>query len=212
MARNRTSVTETQTPEEIAAQKAERSAQYRGSQTAKNLIFALAITIGVVILMVLIVPRGTPVVPDSVDVASRVAETEEFLQSPVLNPEIPAGWRVNKAELDRSGQTGPVFTITFVPGDRGFVLVNQAFDTDSFTPDALVGISSSGTVTIDGREWTEFKPRDPNLHKNVSYALGTPIGDDYIMLSGSTSPQRAKELAESLDTALTTLEQAGEGS
>lgn len=206
----RSSVIETQTPEEIAAQKAERSAQYRKSQTAKNLVFALLVTLGVVAIMILIVPRGTPTEPPSIDYAARAADTETFLQQPVLVPEIPAGWRVNVAELDRSGSTGPVWKMTLAPADRGFVQLAQAFDTEAWLPPALAGISPSDSIEIDGREWAEYKPRDPKTTANVSYGLGTQVGDDYVMLYGSVSSERAIELAANLGPQLDDLAASGQ--
>lgn len=194
----RSSVIETQTAEEIAAQKAERSAQYRKSQTVKNLVFALIVTLGVVAVMILIVPRGAQTEPPAIDYAARAAETETFLQQPVLVPEVPAQWRVNIAELDRAGGTGPVWKMTLVPADSGFIQIAQAFDTDAWLPTALVGIAPSGTIEIDGREWAEYKPRDPKTTGNISYGLGTVVGNDYVLLSGSVTGERAIELAKSL--------------
>lgn len=206
----RSNVVETQTAEEIAAQKAERSAQYRKSQTVKNLVFALLVTLGVVAIMILIVPRGTPSEPPQIDYASRAAETEKFLQQPVLVPTVPEGWRVNIAELDRSGGTGPVWKMTLAPADSGFIQLVQAFDTGAWLPPALAGISPSDTINIDGREWTEYKPRDPRTTSNISYAIGSPVGDDYVLLSGAIDSERAIEFAHSLSSQLDELAAAGQ--
>lgn len=198
-----------ETAQETADRKAESSRVYRSSQTFRNLIAALIVTVGVVAVVVLGVPRGQ--VPDrpAIDVAAIAADVETSMQRPALVVEPDEYWRVNEAAL--SGGSTRVWTITLAPAaddERGFVRVAQAFGADvGWAPQVLDGIAPNGTTTIGGREWDEFDLRGRGT-ANISYAIGTQVGPDYILLYGSQSPEATAELAETLSAQIDDLEEA----
>ena len=57
-----------ETPDETAARKAASSKAYRSSQTVRNLVAALAVTLAVVAVIIFAVPRGEPVERAPLDV------------------------------------------------------------------------------------------------------------------------------------------------
>lgn len=189
-----------ETPEETAARKAESSRVYRASQNVRSLVAALIVTLAVVAVIVFAVPRGEPASVRTVDMTGIAADVESTMQSPVIVPELGDFWRVNKAELT-SGST-VVWDVTLAPADedeRGFIRLAQAFDADaSWAPQRLNGIAPADTVTIDGREWDVYKLGDAGAKKNITYAIGTQAGSDYVLLYGSRSADSTAELAESL--------------
>ncbi|HWS51900.1 MAG TPA: DUF4245 family protein [Microbacterium sp.] len=188
-----------ETPEEAAARKAASSKTYRSSQTVRNLVAALLVTLAVVAVIVFAVPRGEPASARKIDLVGIAANVESTMESPVIVPELGTFWRVNDAEL-QSGAT-VVWDVTLAPAaqdERGFVRVAQAFDTDaSWAPQRLNGVAPTDTVTIGGLEWDVFgiggSPKG-----NVRYAIGTQAGTDYVLLYGSRSAESTAELAESL--------------
>ncbi|MFS2240813.1 DUF4245 family protein [Microbacterium sp. OR16] len=198
-----------ETAQETADRKAEASRVYRSSQTFRNLIAALIVTVAVVAIVVLGVPRGE--VPDrpAIDVAAIAADVETSMQRPALVVEADDYWRVNEAAL--SGGSTRVWTITLAPAAddaRGFVRVAQAFDADvTWAPQVLDGMAPNGTTTIAGREWDEFDLRGRGS-ANISYAIGTQAGPDYVLLYGSQSPEATAELAETLSAQIDDLEEA----
>jgi hypothetical protein len=105
-----------------------------------------------------------------------------------------------------------VWEVTLAPEadeERGFVKVAQAFDADaSWAPQRLNGIAPTDTVRIGGREWDVFEPARAESNGNVSYAIGTQAGDDYILLYGSRSADSTAELAESLIPQIRTISEA----
>lgn len=189
-----------ETPDETAARKAASSKAYRGSQTFRNLIAALLVTVGVVAVIIFAVPRGEPVAPEKIDVAGIAAGVESTMESPVIVPELDGFWRVNAAEL-QSGAT-VVWEVTLAPAgqdERGFVKFAQAFDADSsWAPQRLNGIAPTDEVRIGGLDWDVFELGDAGSTANVTYAIGTQAGDDYVLLYGSRSADSTAELAESL--------------
>lgn len=198
-----------ETPEETAARKAEFSKTYRASQTFRNLIAALIITLAVVAIIVFGVPRGQPATEHQVDLPGIAADVESTMERPVLVPELDDFWRVNAAELQ--GGATVVWDITLAPADedeRGFIRVAQAFDADaSWAPQVLDGTAATDTVQIGGLEWDVYSMRGKS-ENNVDYAIGTQAGDDYILLYGSRSADSTAELADSLIPQIRTISEA----
>lgn len=199
-----------ETPDETAERKAASSKAYRGSQTLRNLIAALLVTVAVVAVIIFAVPRGEPVNAEKIDVAGIAAGVESTVESPVIVPELDGFWRVNKAELQNGATT--VWEVTLAPAaddERGFVKLAQAFDADSsWAPQRLNGIAPTDEVTIGGLTWDVYKLGDAGSNANVTYAIGTQAGDDYLLLYGSRSADSTAELAESLVPQIRALSEA----
>ncbi|WP_309102259.1 DUF4245 family protein [Microbacterium sp.] len=188
-----------ETPEEAAARKAASTKAYRSSQTLRNLVAALIVTLAVVAVMVFAVPRGEPASARKIDLAGIAANVESTMESPAIVPELGSFWRVNAAEL-QSGAT-VVWDVTLAPAaqdERGFIRVAQAFDADaSWAPQRLNGIAPTDTVSIGGLDWDVFGIGE-SAKGNVRYAIGTQAGSDYVLLYGSRSADSTADLAESL--------------
>ncbi|GAA2930385.1 hypothetical protein GCM10010458_11210 [Microbacterium luteolum] len=199
-----------ETPDETAARKAASSKAYRGSQTVRNLVAALLVTVAVVAVIIFAVPRGEPVKAEEIDVAGIAAGVESTMESPAIVPELDDFWRVNAAEL-QSGAT-VVWEITLAPAaddERGFIKVAQAFDADSsWAPQRLNGNAPTDEVRIGGLDWDVYKLGDAGANANVSYAIGTQAGDDYVLLYGSRSAASTADLAESLVPQIRALSEA----
>lgn len=198
-----------ETPEETAARKAEFSRNYRASQSFRNLIAALIITLAVVAVIIFGVPRGEPASEREIDVAGIAADVESTMDSPVIVPEADDFWRVNAAELQGGATT--VWNVTLAPAgenERDFVRVAQAFDADaSWAPQLLNGTAPTETTRIGGLEWDVYSLTG-KTENNVDYAIGTQAGDDYVLLYGSRSPASTAELAESLIPQIKTVSEA----
>lgn len=199
-----------ETPDETAARKAASSKAYRGSQTVRNLVAALLVTVAVVAVIIFAVPRGEPVKTEEIDVAGIAAGVESTMESPAIVPELDDFWRVNAAEL-QSGAT-VVWEITLAPAaddERGFIKVAQAFDADSsWAPQRLNGNAPTDEVRIGGLDWDVYTLGDAGANANVSYAIGTQAGDDYVLLYGSRSAASTADLAESLVPQIRALSEA----
>lgn len=210
-----------ETPQETAERRAASSQTYRQSQTTRNLVAALLITLGVVLVVVLAVPRGEFPARDSLDPAPIAAEAARSFDRAVIVPEIPETWlldsdgavdderwRVNVAAVE--GTNPSVWTVAFVPSlDGGFLRLGQAFDAEqTWAVQRLDGVSPNGSITIDGRTWDVFSPRDPAAAGNVAYALGTQAGADYVLLYGTAGPEVTGEMAELIEPQLRDIEEA----
>lgn len=179
-----------ETPEETAARKAESSRVYRSSQTLRNLVAALVVTVAVVAIVYFGVPRGTPPEPEPADVAAAAARVSASLERTVLVPEVPAGWRANSAQMDAGA-----WVTVYAPGD-GFVRIAQGFDADEqWAASLLGGFAPTGTTTVDGIQWDVY---DLPGTARLSYALATDAGADTVVVYGSMSAETAETAAEGL--------------
>src|SRR3546814_6486486 len=73
-----------ETPEETAARKAESSRIYRSSQSFRNLIAALVVTLIVVAVVIFGVHRGDVAEAPEIDVAAEASDLSDTLGRPVL--------------------------------------------------------------------------------------------------------------------------------
>jgi hypothetical protein len=187
-----------ETPEETAARKAESSRIYRSSQNVRNLVAALLVTLAIVAVVIIGVPRGTPAPQPEVDVAAEASALSDTLGRPVLAPVVPADWRVNAATY----QDGlvPEWTVAYAPpGESGFLNVAQGFDADeAWVTEIVAGSRSTGTSEIDGVTWDEYRIADPSRAGNVAYALATAAGTDRVVVYGSDDPDAAAAVASSI--------------
>ncbi len=189
-----------ETPDETAARKAASSQRYRSSKTFRNLIAALIVCLGIMAVVYLGVPRGTPADTPEADVPAAAAAAEKTVGRGVIVPEVPGSWRANSALVD-----GGEWRIVYAPSS-GYVEVTQAFDPPAqWVSRELGGYAPTGTSTIDGIEWDVYDL--PSSVEKITYALSTTIGSDTVVigLAESTDQRAATTVAESLGDQIRTL-------
>jgi len=189
-----------ETPEETAARKAAASERYRSSKTFRNLIAALIVCLGIMAVVYLGVPRGTPADIPEADVAASAAQAEASAGHGVVLPEVPKTWRANSALVE-----GGEWRIVYAPA-RGYVEVTQSFSApEGWVSRELGGFAPTGTTTIDGIEWDVYEL--PSPVQKIDYALATTIGSDTVVigLAESTDRGAATTVAESLGDQIRTL-------
>jgi hypothetical protein len=182
-----------ETPAETAARKAESSRVYRSSQSFRNLLAALLVTVGVVAVVVLGVPRGSLPDPEPVDVAAAAQAASDRLGAPVLSPEAPEGWRANSARM-----VDGVWRIVYAPTE-GFVRISQGFGVADDWPGASLGnFAPTGTESVGGIVWDRFELPGTDASANISYALATRAGSDIVLIASSTGADAARTAAEAV--------------
>lgn len=187
-----------ETAQETADRKAESSRIYRASQTTRNLVAALIVTLAMVAVIVLIVPRGDSAPRGPIDVAAVAQQVEQARGIDVVVPTVPADWAVNGAAVE--GDNVEAWTIVYAPaGETGFVRVAQGLGADdTWAAQMLRGAAPRGTVTINGVTWDRYEMSDPSAAGNVSAALGVQAGDDHILIYGTTSDDNLTLVASSI--------------
>ncbi|WP_433676866.1 DUF4245 family protein [Microbacterium gorillae] len=195
-----------ETPQETADRKAASSAAYRGSQTFRNLIAALIVTMLIVLVIVWVVPRGSaPEIKPADPVKVAAMQTSASGQA-TYAIDAPKNWWSNVAIMD-SYANYSLFNASYVPTEKskltGFVRLNDVYNADEkYALLRIPGALPEGTETLGGREWTVFTIPDVEKAGNVTQALGTQVEDDYVLLYGKTTDEFIREFATQLATTI----------
>lgn len=193
------------TAAEIEARKAEASRLHRTRQTINNLVYSLLATLGLVLVIVLVVPRGGTPAPVNVDYRSAAAQGAGTEADPLLAPTLPAGWTSNNAQLD-SGTTSGVddWHVGLISPDNGFVGLDQGFHADtSWVAGVLGSIAATGSTTIDGVRWTVYdNSQNVSGADGIGYALSTGAGASTVVLWGSAPTSDFQTVASALAPSL----------
>ncbi|MEV8266077.1 DUF4245 family protein [Microbacterium sp. NPDC076911] len=193
-----------ETPQETANRKAASSHAYRSSQTARNLIAALLITLVLVAIVIFGVPRGSAPEAEPIDVAAVAESVEAAEGQSVIVPDAPDSWRVNRAYVDRNDLSA--WTVVYAP-TSGFVRIAQGFDADAaWTTRVLGGANSGDSVSIDGITWTQYDISDPDRAGGITAAMSTQVGDDTVLIYGVADDELLLQAAESVSESIHQLE------
>lgn len=195
-----------ETAEETAARKARDSRLYRQRKTVNNLVFSLLVSLGLVLIIVLIVPRGTDTWSEhSVNVEEIASQNAASAGVQLVAPEVPDGWLAKQAEIRRS-TSGDIsyWYIGYTTASGAYAAVVQAY-TDSDAPvdelwiaQQLESQAATGTDSFGGAEWTVYDHQDRNADSaNMLYGLQTELGRAVILVYGTDTAEAIRELAAS---------------
>lgn len=208
-----------ETAAETAARKANDTRLYRERKTVNNLVLSLLVTLGLVIVIVLIVPRGVGGFENrSVNVQELAAAASPSAGHELVAPQVPEGWKAKQAEL-RFSQADRITNwyigySTNGVGSKAYAAVVQAFTADgspvndTWIQSQLQNARATGTESIGGIDWTVYDATDRDADSsNVLFALVGEHGGEggtTLIVSGTDSPEVFRGLAAAVATDLTT--------
>jgi len=190
-----------ETPEETAARKAKNSREYRDRKTTRNLVYALVACLAVVIVIVLAVPRSNEPMHPDVDVAAIAEQAQAVSDEPLAVPDLPAGWSANAAELRRSQTDGvTAWYIGNLTPSGEFIGLSQGLAANAtWSADLLARTLATGTVQIDGVDWTIYDNRDSSDDiGNARYGLTTESGSTIFVLAGTATDAEFATMAAAI--------------
>ncbi|UOQ56235.1 DUF4245 domain-containing protein [Leucobacter allii] len=211
-----------ETPAETAARKATDSRLYRERKTVNNLVFSLLVSLALVVVMVLIVPRGDDAFSEhAVDVPSLASEASPSAGRELAAPEVPAAWKAKQATLRGSGDGVTAWQINYTTvdettGAEAYAAVVQAFTADGSPVDEtwiateLEQQAATGTEEIGGISWTVYDhpDRDPDS-SNMRFGLVGDWQGDAILVYGTDSAATLRVLAADVAASLQAAPAAG---
>jgi len=198
-----------ETPEETAARKAEASRKRRANQTVRNLVLALVASLGIVLLLVLVVPRGDGPARQTIDWEDAAAESQPAVEEPLAVPRLPPEWTANAAELEVEGDV-PTWYIGFLTPSGQYIGLDQGIGADArWLDDRLADSPSTGTVEIAGTGFDEYDRRDADDPGNLAYALTTERAGATVVLFGTAPDDEFALLAASVVDALPDASEGG---
>jgi hypothetical protein len=185
-----------ETPQETAERKARDRALRRSRQTWRNLVASVIACLGVVLVLVLLVPRGDGVQQPAIDVRQAVDQYGDTAGQPLVAPAVPADWRANAAELRGRGD-GASWYVGYVIGGSAYAGVTEGLPgTSDLLETALDGADPTGTTTIGGLPWRVYDRRSSGEDVgNVAYGLATKKGDVVLAVYGTATAAQLRSLA-----------------
>ena len=193
-----------ETPGETSARKAEQSRLYRQRKTVNNLVLSLLVTLALVIVMVLIVPRGTDQWSQhAVNVAEAAEQNAETAGLPLIAPNLPDTWKAKQAAL-RSDKGSDILAwlINYTTENEAYAAVVQAFTrsgervNDTWIGTQLEGQQPTGEEALGGLEWTVYDhpKRNPD-ESNMVFGLRAHHGATTLLVYGTDRPEVLRALA-----------------
>lgn len=189
-----------ETADETAARKAQNSRNHRDRQTTRNLVLALLASLGIVVLLVLVVPRGDLEIRPDIDYRAAAEQAQADVGEPLVVPSIPDSWTSNAAELRRGTADGVTsWYVGFITAENEFLGFSQGLEANpSWLSNELGGSRATGTADIGGSEWTVYDHRDERDRGNLEYALTLESDGDIFIVYGTAGQEEAEQLAESV--------------
>lgn len=189
-----------ETPAETEARKAENSRNYRMRKTVNNLILSLLVTVGLVLVIVLIVPRSDVSHVPKADFVGLSAAAQPAVEQIIAVPELPAGWTSNYAEFRRESGVRSWQMGFLSAKETSFVGVTQGLNgNETWVANLLKNSAATHTEEISGVEWTVYDNRgSAERLGNSAYALTTTAGDSTYVLRGNASDEEFAAIASAL--------------
>ncbi|GAA1323959.1 DUF4245 family protein [Leucobacter albus] len=189
-----------ETAAETAARKAEGSRLYKSRKTVNNLVFSLLVTVGLVFVIYLMVPRPAGDFPDrSIDVAQAAATAGADF--PLAVPAVPDTWKAKQATLTVENGVS-AWQILYTTENEAFASVVQAY-TETGEPVSAKWIAgmleeqeSTGTEQLGGLSWRVYDHQDRKAEKvNMRFGLESTVGTNSVLVYGTDDAATIRVLA-----------------
>ncbi|MBP1325746.1 hypothetical protein JOF28_000978 [Leucobacter exalbidus] len=202
-----------ETPAETAYRKATDSYLYKKRKTVNNLVFSLLVSLGLVLVIVLMVPRGVGGFEDvSIDVSQLAEEAAPSAGRVLAAPDVPEGWKAKQAQLRRTGEVTE-WRINYTTVDEAFAAVAQGFTADGTPPEDAWAAghfeqqAETGSEELGGLQWAVYDHSDRSPDSsNALFGLKTEIAGDTVVVYGTDTPGNLRVLAVDVARSLNTPE------
>lgn len=182
------------------------AARHRARQTVINLCLALGASVGLVVTLVLIVPRDDSNRVKEVDYTtiSQKAKVDSGFEVITVTP--PTNWWSNNAALTTNNvDTVPVFKAGFVGSDIKYIGYTQAFNANpTWLALSLNGKVITGEYSSKHYKWDIYESIvENNPKKTMDYIMVLNYkAQDYVLLYGVADQSDFKTFVDSIDREL----------
>jgi Protein of unknown function (DUF4245) len=182
------------------------AAKRRARQTVNNLVLALIASLGIMLAIVLIVPRDDSNRIQKVDYKSIAAEAHASSGKQIVAPGLPAGWWANSARWSPKPVDGVQnWYVGFVGPKNQYVGLTQAFGINpTWLAMQLKNNSKTGTQAIGAYTWDIYEatePHDPVKTKDFMMVLNYNP-HDVAIIYGVAKPQDFVDIATAIQSKL----------
>lgn len=179
------------------------AAQHRAKQTVRNLIYSLLVTVALVVLMILGVPRDDSNRIAQVNYTEIAAQAQASVGQEIIAPVIPEGWWSNAARLEKELDVDSWY-VGFVTEDNQFIGMSQAFESNpSWLALTLQGNWQDGEKVIDGKTWEIWPTLNPQSPRGTKhYAMVYKYETSAVVIYGTAEPEQFELLAKAITAQL----------
>lgn len=181
-----------------AREESRRRAAERRQATWPHLVASLLVVVGIVLGLVLLVPRTNAITQPPVDVrlgARAAAEKVDF--TPSVPAGLPAGWRATSVRTTRSTASVMTWHAGYMTADDQYAAVEQGQDVPAEWIRSQTNRGrEEGTVDVEGESWRKFVRLD-----KVQHSLVHQRGDVTTIVTGTATFEQLALLAASLEPA-----------
>jgi hypothetical protein len=181
------------------------AAARRARQTLINLLLSLLATVGVMVLLVLAVPRDDSNRVQPLDYQSVAAEASKEAPGELLVPTMPVDWYSNAARYRSSAQDGVSnWYLGFVGPNSEFIAMTQGFEVNSTWMQLMLESNKqSSEVSIQGQTWKIYENvRISNPPKSKDYMMVLEYQDQAVFVYGVAPKEALEDFASQLTRVL----------
>ncbi|PJJ71512.1 uncharacterized protein DUF4245 [Diaminobutyricimonas aerilata] len=193
-----------ETPQETAQRKAAAREKRRANQTAFNLIVAIVASLLIAGFVGALMSNDRPGQVNVIDYAAVAEDAQSGIDTPLVVPSLPERWRANRADVQTGSDQVTVWTIGLVTPTDEYIGIRQGLEANpTWVSNVLERAEPGDTVTVGGREWTEYDQRDAESPGNLAYALVTEAEGSTVVLFGTAPDEEFGVLATAVAEELT---------
>jgi len=166
-----------------------------------NMVRSLVVVLGIVLALIVMVPRTTSVPTPTIDVVAVAASAAASAGWAVSAPTaLPAGWVATSARYDTTNLPAPTWFVGYQTPEGTYAALSQARTSD---PEWLAAVTGRGARTgersIGGRTWAEYALLDGTQNSLVAGWPGAGSGEGVVtVVSGTAAFSDLVTLAEHL--------------
>lgn len=179
----------------------------RAKQTVNNLLLSLLATAGMVLVMILIVPRDNSSRIPKIDYSAVASQASAANKKTIVAPELPKGWWSNQATwLGDPVDAVPRFEVGFVGPKNEYIGMTHAFGVNpTWLALSLKDVVLEKNLTNPGSTISWNLYRSPVVHDPVQtrdLIWVTQVGSDAILLYGTGSETQFEAFTKNIEIKL----------
>jgi hypothetical protein len=177
------------------------AAKRRARQTLINLRLSLGATIGVMLVLILAVPRDDSNRVQAVDYKELAAQAASQAPGPLLVPAIPVDWYSNSARFRSATQDGvATWYAGFVGPNSEFIALTQGFDVNqTWLQIQLEANKPTEEVVLGNSTWEIFEStKENNPQKSKDFLMVLEYDSNAVLVYGVAPRQQLEDFATQL--------------
>ena len=123
--------------------------------TSRDMLISMAVIVGIVVALLLLVPRPNQIPTRSLDVTAAALAARAELGFAPADPQLPAGWTARSADVQRATDDLPTWHLTYTTPSGHYAGVQQtAKATAAWEANQVTGGNpAQGNRTVGSHDW-----------------------------------------------------------